>query len=313
MQFFKDSRINFVGKRHIFFFVSATMVIVGFLASILMGPELGIDFTGGVEIAVDFHKPIKIEKIRKVFLDKGLSGSEIKSFGQDNQFLIRVKEAPNVRPVLEKILKTEFKTYSPTILKIDQIGPKIGKEIALEALGAIILSIIAILLYLAFRFEFTFGLGAVIALLHDVFITFSFIVIFHHLNILDLQINQSIVAALLTVLGYSVNDTVIIFDRIRENKERYKGVDFIKMVNQSVNETLTRTVNTVGTLLLALIPLLIWGGPVLKGFSFTLLIGVISGTYSSIYIASSFVIWYLQKVKKVDMREFDGEEVPAKA
>jgi preprotein translocase SecF subunit len=130
-----------------------------------------------------------------------------------------------------------------------------------------------------------------------------------------LELNQSIVAALLTVVGYSVNDTVIIFDRIRENRDKFKGFDFIRMVNLSINETLSRTVNTVSTVLLVLIPLIFIGGPVLEGFAFTMFIGIVAGTYSSVYVASSFVIWYLQKVKKVDMYEYSSkdEPLPAKA
>jgi len=210
--------------------------------------------------------------------------------------------------LVETQLKTNFPDYKIEILKVDQIGPKIGKELGLQALLAVILSVIAIMLYIAFRFEFMFGFGAVIALVHDVLFTFSVIVAVHNLGLIDIEIGQSIVAALLTVIGYSINDTVIIFDRIRENREKYKGFDFIRMTNQSINETLSRTVNTVLTVVIVLFTIVILGGPVLQGFAFTMLVGIIIGTYSSVYIASSYTIWFLQKVKKVELKEYHPEE-----
>ncbi len=315
MRFFIDPNINFVGKRNIFFIVSTVIIVFGILFAIIFKPEFGIDFTGGTEVAVDFKKPIKTEKIRDAFESAGLTGSEIKSYGQESQYLIRVKGVGQAKEQIKSVLNKEFPNYNTEILKVDQIGPKIGKELGYEALFAVLLAVVAILLYIAFRFEFTFGLGAVVALAHDVIVTFTFIVIFHHLGVLDLQIDQTIVAALLTVVGFSINDTVIIFDRIRENRERFKGFDYIRMVNQSINETLSRTVNTVGTVLLVLTPLVAFGGPVLEGFALTMLIGIISGTYSSIYIASSFVIWYTQKVRKQEMREMPvkGDADVAKA
>lgn len=316
MQFFREAHINFLGKRNIFFIVSLTIIFSGILASVILKPVMGIDFTGGTEIAVDFKKPINTETIRKVVEKAGIKGSEIKSFGKDNQFLIRIKNVGKGDAVINQVLKGDFPGYNIVVLKVDQIGPKIGKELGLQAIFAVLLSVVAILLYVAFRFEFTFGLGAVIALTHDVIVTFSFLVIFHHLGILDLEFDQTIVAALLTVVGFSINDTVIIFDRIRENRDRFKGYDFIPLANQSINETMTRTVNTVGTVLLVLVPLLTYGGPVLQGFAFTMLVGIITGTYSSIYIASAFVIWYMQKVKKIELRDItdkDSNIVPSKA
>lgn len=306
MQFFHGTNINFIGKRHFFFLVSAISAVLGIIAAIAFPPILGIDFSGGSEIAVDFHKNIHIEQVRSALESSGLKGAELKSYGKENQFLIRIQNVTNVREIVDNVFKTNLQNYNYEILKIDQIGPKIGKELGLQALFAVILAIIAILLYLAFRFEFVFGLGAVIALTHDVLFTFTFVVAFNHLGILELELNQSIVAALLTVLGYSVNDTVIIFDRIRENREKFKGFDFIRMVNLSINETLSRTVNTVSTVLLVLIPLIFLGGPALEGFAFTMFIGIIAGTYSSVYVASSFVIWYMQKVKKMDLKEYTG-------
>jgi preprotein translocase subunit SecF len=308
MQFFSKTNINFVGQRKFFFLMSLTIIIVGLAATFILKPELGIDFTGGTEIAVDFKKAIKTEAIRDAFEKSGFKGSEIKSYGEDNQFLIRIKQTAEAEKIINNTLRANFPNYTIEVLKVDQIGPKIGKELGLQAVLAVLLSVVAILLYIAFRFEFVFGLGAVVALIHDVLVTFTLIVVTHHLGLIDLEINQSIVAGMLTVVGYSINDTVIIFDRIRENRERFKGYDFIKMTNQSINETFSRTVNTVTTTLLVLITIVAMGGPVLQGFAFTMTIGIITGTYSSIYIASSFVIWFMKKVKKQEMKDFVGKE-----
>ena len=302
MRFFHDTKINFVGKRQIFFFVSAVVLVVGILSITILGVDFGIDFEGGTEIAVRFDKEVSTEELRSQIVAAGIDGAEIKSYGKDNQFLIRAKLTQDAAQTIRKTLNSGFKGYEVTILKEDIIGPRIGGELRNDMYIAVFLSVLAILAYVAFRFQFVYGLGAVVALIHDVIVTFSFLVIFHNLGIMNLEVNQTILAGMLTVIGFSINDTVIIFDRIRENRDKTKSsLNFIKMVNTSINETLSRTVNTVGTILLVLVPLVFIGGPVLEGFALTMLIGVITGTYSSIFIASSFVIWYLEKVKKIKM------------
>lgn len=305
MQYFSGTNINFVGKRQIFFFVSIFVILGGLIASFVLKPVYGIDFEGGTEIAVRFDRDVQPEELRALLNKQGVDGAEIKSFGKENQYLIRIKESKDAINQVYEALGNNFSEFNVenNILKVDKIGPKIGSELRGQAFIAIFLSVLAILIYIAFRFEFTFGLGAIVALVHDVVVTFSLIVIFHHLGIVNLEINQTILAAMLTVVGFSINDTVIIFDRIRENRERQKGLHFEKMVNLSINETLSRTINTVFTALLVLVTIVLFGGPVLQGFAFTMLLGIITGTYSSIYIASSFVIWYLEKVKKVDLQK----------
>jgi preprotein translocase subunit SecF len=311
MRFFDKTNINFVGPRKLFFLASAAFIIVGIiLISTYLPPVLGIDFTGGTEVAVRFEKvlkdgstrsgDIKIEQIRSAIESAGLSGSEIKSFGKADDYLVRVQTTDEASDKVNTALETAFPNTQFTTLKDDTIQPKIGSELMWQALQAVFLSVLFILMYIAFRFEFVFGLGAIVALVHDVVVTFIIIVIAQRFG-LNLEINQTILAAMLTVVGYSINDTVIIFDRIRENKELYKGKTFVSMVNTSINETLSRTVNTVMTTFLVLITLVILGGPVLEGFAFTMLVGIITGTYSSIYIASSFVIWYNGNVKKIDV------------
>lgn len=310
MQFFSKTNIDFVGKRKSFFILSISVIVAGIISIFALGIDYGIDFVGGTEMAVEFQKPIQTEQIRKAIEVPGLTGTEIKSFGQENQFLIRLKESGDAPTIVDSLLKSKFPDYGVQNLKVDKIGPKIGAELRNQAFIAVFLSIIAILLYIGFRFEITFGLGAIVALIHDVLITFSLIVVIHQFGLIDLEVNQSILAAMLTVVGYSINNTVIIFDRIRENKDTHKGMNFLKLVNLSINDTLSRTVNTVVTVFLVLVTLTLFGGPVLQGFTLTMLIGVLVGTYSSFYISNGFVIFYLEKVKKIN---FDASSSDKKA
>lgn len=192
---------------------------------------------------------------------------------------------------------------------VNNIGAKVGSELRTAALIAVVLAILAIMLYIAFRFEFTFGIGAAVAIIHDVLVTLAFVTILSKLGILNLEMNTAMIAAFLTVIGFSVNDTVIIFDRVRENLEKHKAMNLIQLMNLSINETLSRTVNTVMTVVLVLLTMTLFGGEGLEGFAFTMLIGIVTGTYSSIYIASAFVIWYIQNVQKKDIEgEYESQK-----
>ncbi len=311
MEFFRNTKIDFLSKRKTFFFVSFVMVVGGMIAALLAGIDYGIDFTGGTEIAVKYKEgSADTESIRKTLQDAGISRFELKSYGAPNEFLIRAQDdvaTAGTAAVSDNVLKSLRAAYPGAdksdveLLKVDTIGPKVGKELATNAVIAIILSIIAILIYVAFRFEFVYGLGAVVALLHDVVVAFAITVLFNKAGLINLEVNQALIAAFLTVLGFSINNTVIIFDRIRENLENYKNMSFVPLVNKSINDTLARTVNTFLTTALALMTIVLFGGEVLQGFAFTMLIGFIAGTYSSIYISSSFVVWFMENVRKVDV------------
>ena len=291
MQYFSNTDINFVGIRKKVAIFSIALIVLGLAATFILQPVLGIDFKGGAEIAIQISGDVSIADVRSKIGDAGISGTEIKSFGESNQFLIRIMDTEKGPENVKNALETGFPSQDIVVLKVDKIGPKIGAELFLDAIWAVILAIIAILVYIAFRFEFNFGVGAVIALLHDVIATFSVVVIVHHLGLVDLELNQSILAGMLTVVGYSINDTVIIFDRIRENMEKHKGMNFFKMVNMSINETLSRTINTTATTICVLLVLFLFGGPVLQGFAFAMFFGIVFGTYSSIFIASNYVLW----------------------
>ncbi|MBI3258438.1 MAG: protein translocase subunit SecF [Ignavibacteriae bacterium] len=312
MQFLHGTKIDFLGKRKTFIYLSLVLNVVGLLAPFILGLRFGIDFEGGTEIALQFSEKINTAEIRNV-IDKQFEGAEIKSYGKENQFLVRValNLSKDATGKVIDALKVKYPNETITILKEDTIGPKVGKELRTKALLAVVLAVIAIMLYIAFRFEFTYGVGAAIAIVHDVLVTLALVTIFSKLAILNLEINQSMIAAFLTVVGFSVNDTVIIFDRVRENLDRHKGMNMIKLMNMSINETLSRTINTVLTVVMVLLIITLFGGEVLQGFSFTMLVGIVTGTYSSIYIASAFVIWYMQNVKKIDIEGDNQRQIKA--
>lgn len=316
MQFFKNTHIDFIGKRRFFYIVSVTITVLGLVVAFARGVKFGIDFEGGTEAAFAFSKTVETNQIRSAISAAGFEGAEIKSFGKENQFLVRVKHAEgsakdvtskqkgeSLQKLSDQLLETLKKSFSGTevtLLKVDNIGPKIGQELRTKAIYAVLASIVLILLYIAFRFEWVYGLGAVIALVHDVLVAFAGAVILNGVFGLNLEMNQGQLAAFLTVVGFSINDTVIIFDRIRENKKIHRGENLLMLMNRSINETLPRTINTALTVVLVLTIMVLFAGDVLQGFAFTMLVGIITGTYSSIYIASAFVVDVMIKRKHLD-------------
>lgn len=294
MRLFKKTNIDFLGKRKMWYVISSAMVLVGMFGLFIKGINYGIDFRGGTEIVLAFQQKVEISDIRSALEKVGLGTSEIKNYGADNFILIRTGEQAEGSAMADRIkgaVQTSMPDKKFDVVKEDKIGPKIGKELRLDALYAVIWSFVAILAYVAIRFKFAYGFGAVIALIHDVFTTFGFLSILNGLIPgLNLEISQEIIAAFLTLIGVSVNDTVIIFDRIRENEKIYRSMSMVDVMNKSLNDTLSRTLITSGTILIVLIVLLVFGGEVNRGFAFTMAFGIITGTYSSIYVASAFVL-----------------------
>lgn len=305
MRFFKKTNIEFIEKRRTWYIVSSIILLIGAIATLIKGITFGIDFTGGTEIILRFNQPIEVGTVRGAIDATGISGAEIKTYGEINQILIRVKQTDNVS--LDKI-KNSIANIKPgltyEILKEDKIGPKIGEELKKDAIYAVFFSLIAILVYLAFRFEFVYALGAVLSLFHDLLLVFGICILFNGIHPwLNLEFSQTLIASFLTLLGFSVNDTVIIFDRIRENRKIHKTENLISLMNRSINETLSRTIITSGTVFITVLVLFIFGGEVIRSFAFAFLIGVITGTYSSIFVASSFVIEWNIYVKKLPLEE----------
>jgi preprotein translocase subunit SecF len=294
MRLFKDINIDFMGKRHLWYIISLVTLLVGISGFFIRGMQFGIDFIGGTEVMLRFDQPVEINSVRSAMDKAGFTGSEIKSFGEPRDILIRVAEHSEGAKVAEKIregLTSQFPSNHFTVLKEDKIGPKVGAELRRNAFYAVLATLVIILIYIGFRFEFIYGVAAVIALFHDVLLTIGMVVLLNGITVhLNLEITQSLMAAILTLIGFSTNDTVIVFDRIRENRKIHKTDSLFSIMNKSINETLSRTIITSGLVLLVLSVLVVLGGEVNRGFAFTFFLGTIFGTYSSIYVASAIVL-----------------------
>lgn len=246
-------------------------------------------------VVFSFTSPDTASLITDHLLANGFQAGLYSQEEDNRDVIVRV----GVSDLIREGLKEKFSGYKFEIIKEDKVGPKIGKELRRDAVIAVLLSLIVILIYLGLRFKFVFGVGAVLALFHDVLVTLGFISFFNGLIPgLNLEITQSVIAAFLTLVGFSVNDTVVVFDRIRENLKIHKTMDLKNLFNMSINRTLSRTILTSGTVFLVILSLLLFGGEVNRGFAFTFMIGIITGTYSSIYVASSIVYDWSMKKKK---------------
>jgi preprotein translocase subunit SecF len=294
MRLFKKTNVDFLGKRKMWYIVSAAFMLFGLSSLVFKGINYGIDFQGGTELVLGFQQKVEISDIRVALTKVGLGKSEIKTYGSDNNVLIRTSEQAEGTSIADKIkgaVQNSFPDKKFEVLKEDKIGPKIGKELKRDAVYAVIWAMLAILAYIAIRFKFAYGFGAVIAMVHDILTTFGFLTLLNGLLPgLNLDISQEVIAAFLTLIGVSVNDTVIIFDRIRENEKIYRSMPLMEVMNKSLNDTLSRTIITSGTIFLVLVILLFFGGEVNRGFAFTMAFGIVTGTYSSIYVASAFVL-----------------------
>ncbi len=292
-----------MGTRKIWYSLSGVVIIIGLIGMFTKGITFGIDFLGGTEVLVRFENPPEIGAVRNAVQNAGFASSEIKSFGTPYDILIRTPDQEKGGMVIDRVrenLKKEFPNNPFIVLKGYKIGPKIGAELRKNALYAVVSALAIIMMYIGFRFKFIYGVAGVIALFHDVLVTLGVIVLLNgaspHLN---LEIDQNIMAALLTLVGFSINDTVVIFDRVRENLLVHKTEGLSTIMNRSINETLSRTIITNGTVFLVLLVLVLFGGEVNRGFAFTFFIGSIVGTYSTIYVASAIVLDYnIKKNKK---------------
>ena len=272
----------------LFNLVSLTLIVLSLILLIFKGLNFGIDFRGGTLIELrTLDKNITISELRKSFNQLNLGDVSVKKFGKENDFVIKFEKKQSVEENFIKNLKNELTNKIGNVFefrRVESVGPKVSTELLKSGVIAIGLSLGAMLIYIWIRFEWQFSLGAILALFHDVIITLGFFSLF------GLEINLSIVAAVLTIVGYSMNDTVVIFDRVRENLRKYSDIKINELTNISINETLSRTIITSITTLLALLSIFIFGGAILKGFSFAMILGVIIGTYSSIYIANPVLI-----------------------
>lgn len=301
MRIIKKTNIDFLGKTNITTLLSIFLISGGIISMVLNGgPKLSIDFKGGTLVAVNYTAPVNIEKIRSelgsVQIDGqsfNFSNAEIKYFGDESNIAVRIasmEEEPeqfskkfsdklaSIFPDLVPIDKNNF------ILSVEKVGPKVGAELSSDALMAILSALFLILIYVSVRFEFKYAVGAIAALVHDVLITLGVF------SILGYEVSLAVIAAFLTIVGYSLNDTIVIFDRVRENVKTTKNAPMKNIINQSINESLSRTIITSLTTFFVVLILFLFGGEVIHTFSFAMIVGVLIGTYSSIFVASPVVI-----------------------
>ena len=301
MRIIKETNIDFMRGTFIAGLFSAGLILVGFISMITNnGPKLSIDFKGGTMVAVNFTEPVDINKIRNSMSDISIDGQkfdfskeEIKHFGDESNVAIRLAslkdEPPQFPQKVADIIASVYPELVPEerndfILSIEKVGPKVGAELSGDAVLAIFSALALILIYISIRFEFKYAVGAIAALTHDVAITLGIF------SILGYEISLAVIAAFLTIVGYSLNDTIVIFDRVRENVKGLKSISFRSVINQSINESLSRTIVTSVTTFLVVLILFLVGGEVIHSFAFAMIVGVIVGTESSIFVASPVVI-----------------------
>ena len=292
MQLFKnETHFNFMGRIKAAVIFSTALILIG-LGSVAVsgGLKFGIDFAGGTLIQLQFKNPPDIEVIRDGLKTIGLGESTIQEFGSKRDILIRVQRSEEkleaVGSMVRKSLMGKFNIDEISVERVEMVGPKVGRDLREKALLSILYAIIGIVIYISWRFELQYAIAAIIALIHDVLVTMGAFSIF------DKEFTLVIVAAFLTIIGYSLNDTIVVFDRIRENLRRKGKSSIADMINTSINQTLSRTLLTSGTTLLVVIALFFFGGEIIHDFSFALLVGIFIGTYSSIFIASVFLVYW---------------------
>ncbi len=297
MEFIKPgTKINFLGIRRFAFALSGIVIGASIISIILHGGlNFGIDFAGGTLVQVKFSEPTQVETIKENLASIGLDRSLIQRFGEkgENEYLIRVeKSASDLEGLSVQIEESLQKAYGKggvEVRRTEMVGAKVGKDLRKKGILAIVYALIGILIYITWRFEFMFAVGAIIALAHDVMITVG------AFSITNKEFTLPIVAAILTIIGYSLNDTIVVYDRIRENRRKGRKEAFAKIINSSINETISRTLLTSLTTLIVVVILFIFGGGVIHDFAFALMVGVLVGTYSSIFVASPIILTWQER------------------
>ncbi len=298
MRIFENTDFNLVGSRRKGYIVSAVLLLLSIGSILTLGLELGIDFRGGMEFVVESDQSLEVTEVRTALTSLLETAPEVKTYsdvgagGQDALLIRTVSEGETaeIQALILQGISGAFSESNPRIVKTDIVGPRFAEDLKRGSLYAVLGSLLVIFLYVMLRFEWKFGVGAVAALFHDVLITLGIFSLLQGVMPFSLQVDQAIIAAFLTIVGYSLNDTVVIFDRIREYTNLFKTEPYQIVVNRSVNTTLSRTFVTSGTTLLVVATLFTFGGEVLRGFSFALIIGIIIGTYSSVFVATPVVV-----------------------
>lgn len=286
MNFIKQTNINFMKYKNLCYVISLAIILAGMISIISHhGIRYNIDFTGGLMLQVDL-KGADISQVRQSLANAGYTDAEIQQVKGTENFIIKTVSSDNASTKVKAALKKDFPqaTQGDYVIQEDEVGPKAGFDLRNQAVKAVLISVVFILIYIWFRFKFTWGIAAAISLFHDV------IIIIGLLSLLNMDMSMNVLAALLTIVGYSINDTIVVFDRIREDLKIYRKDDEFTLFNRSINETLSRTIITGISTIMADGCLVLWGGPVIHDFALTLFLGLIIGTYSSVFIASAVVL-----------------------
>jgi len=304
----KKTSIDFIGKRKIAFLASGLLILISIASLTVRGLNFGLDFTGGALIEVAYSKAPDLQQVRDNLQAAGLSDAVVQTFGVDTEIVVRIpprSEEESSADLSTLVLQALQRDYAGTIdmRRVEFVGPQVGDELTEQGILAVVYALIGIFLYVMMRFQWRFSVGAVAALVHDIIITMGII------SLLAVEFDLTVVAALLAVIGYSLNDTIVLFDRIRENFPRLRNSTPREVVNTSINQALSRTLMTSLTTLLVLIALFIFGGEIINAFAFTLIIGIIVGTYSSIYVASTTLLEL--GVSKFDLLQVEKEGAAA--
>lgn len=290
-------RFDFMGKRSLALVLSGMLIVSSLGSLIVQGLNLGLDFSGGTLVEVGYPAPVELTKVRTLLVQSGFKNAAVQHFGTTREILIRLPPDPGLNTValsdkVLAILRSE-PGAEPQLRRVEFVGPQVGEDLTEKGGLAVLFSLIGILIYVAWRFEYRFAAGAVLALVHDVIITLGFF------SLTRLEFDLSVLAAVLAIIGYSLNDTIVVFDRIRENFRRLRRSNPLEVINVSINQTLSRTLLTSGTTLLVVFALALFGGEIIHNFSLALIVGIVVGTYSSIYVASALLV--LLKVKREDL------------
>ena len=298
MEFFKQSNFNFTGMMKFNFSLSGVLWLTSLVVILLHGGmRMSIDFTGGSVVQLKFAPSPGIHEVRRTLESKGYTGAQVQAFGADDEFLVTLpasknattNEASTNAQKLVADMKAAYPSSQVEARRTESVGPKVGKELRTGAINSVIAGVFLIAVYVWFRFVFRYGIAAILALVHDVVLTLGIFAV------LNLEVSLQIVAALLTIVGYSINDTIVVFDRIRENMKMRRKESYRDVVNRSINETLSRTILTSATTFTVAAVLWAMGGPVIRDFAFAMTFGVFTGTYSSIFIASPLLVWWYER------------------
>jgi preprotein translocase subunit SecF len=306
MRLFQKTNFNFIRHRKIAYAISSILLIAGMVSLFVRGVNYGIDFKGGSEVVIRFDRPVDVGNVRSIMTAAGVNGS-VKQYGLDRSLLLKTDfqgDTSKLKALITNALASSMPANPSRILSVQAVGPSIASDMKLSAINALAAALAGILLYVSIRFEFKFAAAGVAAIFHDVLTVLGLFSLLGGLfDFMPLEVDQSIIAAFLTIAGYSITDTVVVYDRIRERIRGQKPSDYERIFNESMNQTLSRTIITSGTTMLSVIILFIFAGPAIRSFAFAMFTGILVGTYSSIFVAAPIVFdWQSRSKNPIKLR-----------